>query len=458
MINIIEESTMRFSTLSFVSALFLILGAVRADAQWVEANGPYGGVCCSLVICDTTLFVGSRAGGVYNSGVYCYDTVVNPGTDLCWSAVNGGLVNINFQSLGSSGTTLFAGMAYDGVYRSNDHGASWTIATNGLPADVVPYTFASSINGTSDTTLFVGTLSSGVFLSTDNGSHWTAASTGLPVTSIKALVALPNGTGGAELFAGTLRGVYHSTDNGTHWGAVNNGLTDTTIGALAAIPNGTGGTNLFAGTGGGFPGSGTGAYRSTDNGGNWLAVNNGLHTHSVLSFAFSPNGSGGANVYAGTDTGVFVSTNNGVNWSAANTDLKLAIFSLKVFGTNLFAGTYFSGVYLRPLADMVTGVEPSGNEVPKSLALRQNYPNPCNPSTIIAYTIAGDLEKGRGGERVRLSVYDLLGREVAVLVDGFQVPGEHRVTFDARSLASGVFFYRLAAGGSVQTRKMILLR
>ncbi len=61
-------------------------------------------------------------------------------------------------------------------------------------------------------------------------------------------------------------------------------------------------------------------------------------------------------------------------------------------------------------------------------------------------------------ERVRLVVYDLLGREVAVLVDGYQTPGEHRVTFDARSLASGIYFYRLIAGGAVQTRKMALVR
>jgi hypothetical protein len=441
---------MRFSIFSFVSALFLILGATRANAQWAEANGPYGGVCCSLVICDTTLFVGSRAGGVYNSGVYRYDTVVNPGTDLSWSAVNNGLVNINFESLGSSGTTLFAGISYDGVYRSNDHGASWTAATNGLPS-VVPYAFASTLNGTGDTTLFVGTLSNGVFLSTDNGSHWTAASTGLPVTSIKDLVAFPNGTGGTELFAGTLCGVYHSTDNGTHWGAVNNGLTDTTIGALAAIPNGTGGTNLFAGTGGGFPGYGTGAYRSTDNGGNWSAVNNGLQTHSVLSFAFSPNGKGGANVYAGTDSGVFVSTNNGANWSAANNDLKLAIFSLKVFGTNLFAGTYFSGVYLRPLVDMVTGVEPSRNEVPKSVALRQNYPNPFNPSTVIRYALPSH-------SHVNLTIYNTLGQQVATLVNGEMEAGYHEVRFDGSRLASGVYFYRLQAGTYAETRKLLLLK
>jgi hypothetical protein len=228
-------------------------------------------------------------------------------------------------------------------------------------------------------------------------------------------------------------------------------LTDTTIGALAAIPNGTGGTSLFAGTGGGFPGYGTGAYRSTDNGGNWSAVNNGLQTHSVLSFAFSPNGKGGANVYAGTDSGVFVSTNNGANWSAANNDLKLAIFSLKVFGTNLFAGTYFSGVYLRPLVDMVTGVEPSRNEVPKSVALRQNYPNPFNPSTVIRYALPSH-------SHVNLTIYNTLGQQVATLVNAEMEAGYHEVRFDGSRLASGVYFYRLQAGTFVETKKLLLLR
>ena len=61
-------------------------------------------------------------------------------------------------------------------------------------------------------------------------------------------------------------------------------------------------------------------------------------------------------------------------------------------------------------------------------------------------------------ERVRLAVYDLLGHEVALLVDGYQQAGSHLVTFDARRLSSGVYFYRLTAGGSVKTRKMTLVR
>jgi hypothetical protein len=105
-----------------------------------------------------------------------------------------------------------------------------------------------------------------------------------------------------------------------------------------------------------------------------------------------------------------------------------------------------------------------GGARPGGFYLEQNYPNPFNPSTNIGYTIASSKEQVAGSmkqvgmERVRLAVYDLLGREVAVLVDGYQAPGEHHVTFDARRLASGIYFYRLIAGGQALSRKLVLLK
>ena len=91
------------------------------------------------------------------------------------------------------------------------------------------------------------------------------------------------------------------------------------------------------------------------------------------------------------------------------------------------------------------------NESPASITLNQNYPNPFNPTTEIGYQIS---EIGR----TRLSVYDLLGREVAVLVDGVMPAGEHRVSFDASGLSSGVYLYRLQSGSMVETRRMTLVK
>jgi hypothetical protein len=100
---------------------------------------------------------------------------------------------------------------------------------------------------------------------------------------------------------------------------------------------------------------------------------------------------------------------------------------------------------------------------PKQFALMQNYPNPFNPSTKIKYTIPSSPLSFVEGLGVRLLVYDILGNEVATLVNEQQSPGTYEVEFDARTtnhkqLTSGVYFYTLRAGSFKETKKMILLR
>jgi hypothetical protein len=89
--------------------------------------------------------------------------------------------------------------------------------------------------------------------------------------------------------------------------------------------------------------------------------------------------------------------------------------------------------------------------VPGSFALRQNFPNPFNPSTVIPYALGS-------GAHVRLSVISPLGQEMRVLVDQYQEVGEYRVQFDANGLASGMYFYRLRAGQYTETRRLMLVR
>jgi hypothetical protein len=93
----------------------------------------------------------------------------------------------------------------------------------------------------------------------------------------------------------------------------------------------------------------------------------------------------------------------------------------------------------------------NGPTVVKQFALLQNYPNPFNPATEIRYQVptAG---------RVYLKVYDILGREVATLVDQVRTAGSYTVTFNASTLASGLYFYRMTAGNFIQTKRMLLLK
>jgi hypothetical protein len=88
---------------------------------------------------------------------------------------------------------------------------------------------------------------------------------------------------------------------------------------------------------------------------------------------------------------------------------------------------------------------------PTGFGLEQNYPNPFNPTTTITFRLATASD-------VRLTVFDILGREVETLVEGFRPAGEYRVPFNGNGLASGAYLYRLRAGAVTQTRTMILTR
>jgi len=113
-----------------------------------------------------------------------------------------------------------------------------------------------------------------------------------------------------------------------------------------------------------------------------------------------------------------------------------------------------------------TPVQISEGAVPAGCALLQCYPNPFNPTTTIRYSVGelGSRQQAAGNRVVRLAVYDLLGREVAVLVDEKKEPGSYEVQFDGSGLAGGVYVARLIAGNGTakveysEVTKLILLK
>ena len=100
---------------------------------------------------------------------------------------------------------------------------------------------------------------------------------------------------------------------------------------------------------------------------------------------------------------------------------------------------------------MVTSVELINNQIPNDFILKQNYPNPFNPTTNIEYTIPSE-------SFVELKVYDILGKEVAVLVNEQQQAGVYRAEFTANNLPSGMYFARLTANEFTQVVKMTLVK
>ncbi len=115
--------------------------------------------------------------------------------------------------------------------------------------------------------------------------------------------------------------------------------------------------------------------------------------------------------------------------------------------TKSFIGNYFTGAII-----LVTDVKTGNNaSVPEEFTMSQNYPNPFNPSTLIRFSLPNE-------EWTTLKVYNLIGQEVATLVQGFVPAGHYNIRFDAGNLASGMYLYRLVAGTQALTNKMVLMK
>uniref|UniRef100_A0A832LN34 T9SS type A sorting domain-containing protein n=1 Tax=Ignavibacterium album TaxID=591197 RepID=A0A832LN34_9BACT len=257
-------------------------------------------------------------------------------------------------------------------------------------------------------TIFVGDATGYVLRSTNNGTNWTGSevASGAGVRFLRQV--------GLKWFAATSNGIYISSNFGVSWSL--GGLQGHNVNFIA-IKSSADTLTLFAST------NDAGVFFTTDNGNNWLPSNNGLPT--------------------------------------------LNITGLRSTGTYLYAGTNGDGLWRIRINDLITNVDEETNtEVPSEFYLSQNYPNPFNPSTKIKFTIpSAPLSLGEG-LGVRLKVYDVLGNEVATLVDEYKSAGNYEIVFnvaqsasaDRPELASGIYFYRLSSGNYSITKKMVLIR
>jgi len=431
-------------------------GLTRSEVFCIESNGNY-------------LFTGTYEAGVHRS----------PDNGLSWAPMNSGLSNAAVFSLVINGITIFTGTG-GGVYRSTDIGDNWRYA--GLFGQV-------NALAVKDGKVFVGTNGAGIYQSTDDGQSWIPVNSGLPEFAhyVQALNVY-----GTYLFAGTWEGVFRSSNDGASWMGVNSGISNfvRVVNTFAADGN-----RLFAGTGTYLRNSDLGGvYVSTNNGDQWtvtslagphwvrsIAVGNGVvwaGTGGLLSgglFRSTNNGmswtdiggglpGGSPNVYAllfyagelfaGTAVGVYRSSDDGDIWTDDNEGLppNAVITALTTDGQYLFACTRERSVWRRLLSPVVS-VGDGSSQIPQSLYLHQNYPNPFNPTTTITFEIPVGTRHA-----VSLRVYDVLGCEVATLVNEELKPGSYEKLFDGSNLPSRVYIYRITAGSFTDAKKMVLLR
>ena len=153
--------------------------------------------------------------------------------------------------------------------------------------------------------------------------------------------------------------------------------------------------------------------------------------------------------------GVYLSKDNGSNWDAINSGLTIDnetnayALSLGFSEKNIFAGTRI-GIWRRPLSE-ITGIDKRIEKVSDAFSLKQNSPNPFNITTTIIFSIPNY-------SYVSLKIFDNSGKEVRTLVNGDKPSGNYQIEFDASTLPSGVYFYRLQSGDFTETKKLVLLR
>ena len=220
-----------------------------------------------------------------------------------------------------------------------------------------------------------------------------------------------------------------------HYGVFGNG------GALIRLDANNGTYQMFRyNQGWPFPGQYVSPLAVTPDGRVWMAYNSEY-----------PATDAGLCWYDGTNVGAFPAPPNGEPQWGGLPHAGIKDLEIKVIpgGYELWMSCLSRGSAVLTVPYNPTSV--SGEFVPHTFALDQNYPNPFNPTTTIRFQVAA-----RGF--VSLKVYDLLGREEATLVDEDLEAGNHQRTLNAAGLASGVYYYRLQAGGAVQTRKMVLMK
>lgn len=392
-------------------------------------------------------------------------------------------------SLSAGGATFVAGTS-NSVYLSNDNGSLWapsSIISNDAGSVEAAIVFNND--------LYVGTVPVGVFKSTDNGSTWNELNNGLAGLGARSISSFVQRDG--RLYVSTFGSGVFELDSltGTQWNPYQNNfpvgisgtVTDMILSSGTLITSGGGNGYIYRNESGSdqweesfvfnalpdafiisdlysdgnyiFAGSNYRIHSSSDNGITWNYLFDGLPKGIDIQLTgFGENIFAVINGVSGCQ--LYVSNNNGNNWDYVNNLDNPYVYGIEIIGDRIYAATEI-GLYYIDLSTV--GVDDNISN-PNYFALYQNYPNPFNPTTKIKYEIPGppisaSLAKGRTEEGfVSLKVYDILGNEIATLVNEQQLPGFYEVNFDASKLASGIYLYKLQLGSFIETKKMVLLR
>lgn len=319
------------------------------------------------------------------------------------------------------------------VYKTTDGGSKWDIKTNGLnfPGEYINWdnlTFVDSLTG------WVGG-NRKILQTTDGGNNWVTQLDVGPSYRVKVFfIDINNG------WVVTSSGRFYKTSNGGQQWVPKTDFVNFRVDDLFVLNN-----NL------GWAVGADKIFRTIDGGDNWSYQISPVYGANILNSVFFADELNGWIV--GEGGRILGSTDGGNSWhpqsSPTGNKLESVYFIDKYKG---WAVGWNSTILHTSGGGVFTNI--SSNEtvqLPQKIELFQNYPNPFNPDTKIKYSL-------KQGSQISIKVYDVLGKELAILVSEYKNAGEYEVNYNAQNLPSGVYFYVLNNGQNIESKKMLLLK
>ncbi|RPI19611.1 MAG: T9SS C-terminal target domain-containing protein [Ignavibacteriae bacterium] len=285
-----------------------------------------------------------------------------------------------------------------------------------------------------------------IFKTINGGQNWSYIQ--IPSIELYSVYFINNATGWIGSDAGK---IYKTTDQGNNWIPLNCLTSNNNIRDVLFLNDNTGWVTGYSINSDQTIGN---IAKSTNGGASWTIAFTGNLIFYSISVTNNQISAVGWKTLATTPSSIVRSTNNGLNWFFQNTIIPDArLNSVAFINENSGIAVGSMGLILKTTnggGQPIDVINISKN-VPNIFYLEQNYPNPFNPSTNICYTLKLSCY-------VRLSIFDITGKEVSVIVNQKENAGNYEVEWDGSNFASGIYFYKLETETFSDTKKMILIK
>lgn len=380
----------------------------------------------------TIIFKNQSTGWI---GIYTRKDTVFKTTDggLNWIGYStgdtNGVTSLNFINLNTGWAVGKRGV----IKKTSNGGLNWTVQNAGTTQTLNQVFFADSLNG-----MIVGgyEISRIILKTTNGGSNWFNVNSG-GTTRLFSIYMLNTQNIYAVGDSGT---IIYSSNAGSSW--VNQVSNVNSILRKIKFKSGSYSQGYIVGK--------NGVVLTSSNGGSsW--INRSFNTNNFYSLEVTSIDTA---YISGQYGRIYKTTNTGMNWIQQLTplDTTSVIKDINFVNSQFGWALNFHGptIYTTNAGNPI-GVHPISNEIPSGYLLEQNYPNPFNPSTKIQFSILKH-------SITKLTIYDVTGRVLAILVNEELIPGKYEVGWDASHRASGVYYYTLESEGFTETKKMVVLK